>query len=105
MALAPAEGGAFSGVQRDALRVSLQYLATVPGGTRLARRSYLIGVFERTAAQLSKFGVQVDLGSLGVSGQNLEATVPSKHYHDISKVLAGAHIRMKHTFERRATLT
>lgn len=78
----------------EAVRVYLQYLPDLPGRSRDARREALRNEFQRIAEKGSRTGVELDPGSLSVSGQVIEALVPIQHFDEAKHVLENDGVRV-----------
>jgi hypothetical protein len=74
----------------EGVRVSLQYKRRLEDPSRAVRRDILNKEFQKIASECAAEGTDVDLGSLSVSGQTVEAVLPVQHYD-----------RLVNDFERR----
>lgn len=78
----------------DGVRVSLQCRLKLTEQSRIRRRDVLKSEFERIADDLSKEGVKVDLDSISVSGQTVEAVLPLDKYDDLTDKLSKQDVRV-----------
>lgn len=77
-----------------AVRVYLQYLPDIRGRSRDARRKALRTRFDQIAEKRSQTGVELDPGSLSVSGQVIEALVPIQHFDEARHELEDDDLRV-----------
>ena len=83
------------------VHVSLQYEPRLKGGSRSQRRKLLIRQFGQIAKALALEGADVDLESISVSAQTVEAVLPLDHYQEITNVLVRQQIRVDPLFDRQ----
>lgn len=88
---------------QDGVRVSLQYRSRLTSGSRSSRRDLLKQTFEDIAKDIVSDGAEVDLNSLSVSGQTVEAILPVDQYDDITDKLNQQNIRVDLVQERQVT--
>ena len=79
---------------RDGVRVSLMWKTTLPATSRSARRNILQQKFAEVANDIRSDGAEVDLGSLSISGQTVEAIFPVDNYDYITDKLKKQDIRV-----------
>lgn len=79
---------------RDGVRVSLMWKTTLPAASRSTRRSMLRQKFENVANDIRAYGAEVDLDSVSISGQTVEAILPIDKYDEISDKLKKEDIRV-----------
>jgi hypothetical protein len=78
----------------DGVRVSLQCRLKLTDPSRTGRRNILKSEFERIARDLSKEGAKVDLDSISVSGQTVEAVLPLDKYDHLTDALSKQDVRV-----------
>lgn len=83
------------------VRVSLQYEPRLSLQSRDARRDLLRHEFERIAHALGAQGAKLDLDSVSVSGQTVEAIFPLDNYDRISQELSNQQIRVDLLIDRQ----
>jgi hypothetical protein len=76
-----------------AVKVSLQ-LQNVPPLARQDRQLFLEKEFSRVGSTVETKGAKIDLGSVSVSGQTVEAQIPVGSYEEIVKDLSEQEIRV-----------
>jgi hypothetical protein len=79
---------------QDGVRVSLMWNSALPQTSRSARRDLLQQKFECAANDILPDGAEVDLNSISVSGQTVEAVLPIDNYDDITDKLKQQSIRV-----------
>ena len=79
---------------QDGVRVSLMCSLTLSQTSRSARRDLLRQKFESAANDILPDGAEVDLNSISVSGQTVEAVLPIDNYDDITDKLKQQSIRV-----------
>jgi hypothetical protein len=79
----------------DEISVYIEYIPAITYDSFEERRDLLVQVFQEVATKLLPLGVRVDMESLGVLGQFLQAVVPADSYGSVEKALIGAPFRMK----------
>lgn len=79
---------------QDGVRVSLMWNSTLSQTSRSARRDLLQQKFESAANDILPDGAQVDLNSISVSGQTVEAVFPIDNFDDITDKLKQQSIRV-----------
>jgi len=84
-----------------AVRVSLQYRPRLTDRSRTKRRQLLTDAFGRVASWLEPLGAAVDLSSLSVSSQTVEALLPFERYDDLSDQLERQQIRIDQLYDRQ----
>lgn len=84
-----------------AVRVSLQYRPRFHERSRSRRRELLADAFDRIASWLEPRGAEVDLDTLSVSGQTVEALLPVDDYDELAGELERAQIRIDELFDRQ----
>lgn len=89
------------GTGTDGIRVSLQYEPRITEPSRSERRSILHDEFQRVAESINKKGAEVDLNSISVSGQTVEAVLPISEYDEILDDLSTRGIRMDLLYDRQ----
>lgn len=82
------------------IRVSLQTPEALPPGTRAERRACLQERFSELANALGPQGARVELDTLSVSAQSVEAVLPVDHYDDLKHNLEHDGIRVDPVIER-----
>jgi hypothetical protein len=85
----------------EGVRVSLQYKPRLDEPSRTARRDILHREFEKIASECLSEGTQVDLGSLSVSGQTVEAVLPVKNYDRLVNDLEQKDVRVDDLINRQ----
>lgn len=88
---------------QDGVRVSLQYRSRLTSGSRSDRRDLLKQAFEDIAKDIVSDGAEVDLDSISVSGQTVEAILPVTQYDDITDKLNQQNVRVDLVEERQIT--
>lgn len=78
----------------DGVRVSLQYRSRLTDSSRARRRDILKNEFERIAHDLVSEGVKVDLESMSISGQTVEAVLPVDKYDHLTDELNKQNVRV-----------
>lgn len=78
---------------QDGVRVSLQYQSAT-SGSRSSRRTLLKQAFKDIAKEIVSEGAEVDLDSISVSGQTVEAILPVDNYDNIAGKLNQQNIRV-----------
>lgn len=78
----------------DGVRVSLQYRSRLTDPSRARRRDILKSQFERIAHDLVSEGAKVDLDSMSISGQTVEAVLPVDKYDDLTNELSKQDVRV-----------
>lgn len=78
----------------DGVRVSLQYRSRLTEPSRDRRRDILISEFKRIAHDLITEGAKVDLNSISVSGQTVEAVLPLDKYDQLTDELSKQDVRV-----------
>lgn len=78
----------------DGVRVSLQCRLKLTDQSRTQRRDILKSEFERIAHDLSSEGAKVDLDSMSVSGQTVEALLPLDKYDHLTDKLSKQDVRV-----------
>ena len=86
-ALVPTDDGG------EGVRVSLHYEAKLSDPSRMARRKLLTGAFAQLANSPGSEGLVVDLSTLAVSAQSVEATLPLRDFERIVADLRRKHVR------------
>jgi len=86
---------------REGVRVSLQVQPRLRAGSRSERRERLLGQFGQIAEAIAGEAAEVDLASLSVSGQTVEATLPLGRYEDLVDDLARQGIRVDPLIDRQ----
>jgi len=76
------------------VRVSLQYTPGLAEHSRSARRDTLRTEFERVAQSIASQGAEVDLDSISVSGQTVDACLPIDQYEELISKLHEQQIRV-----------
>ena len=79
---------------QDGVRVSLMWDSTLSEPSRPARRDLLRQKFECVANEILPDGAEVDLNSISVSGQTVEALLPIDNYDQITDKLKQQSIRV-----------
>ncbi len=79
---------------KDGIRVSLQYKSKLSTPSRSYRRTLLQETFENIAKVILSEGAEIDLNSLSVSGQTVEAVLPVDKYDNITDKLKAQDIRV-----------
>lgn len=79
---------------QDGVRVSLMWDSTLSQPSRSARRDLLKQKFESTANDIIPDGAEVDLNSISVSGQTVEAVLPINNFDQITDKLKQQSIRV-----------
>jgi hypothetical protein len=82
------------------VRVSLQSNAPLASGTRLGRRASLEQRFADVAKGLAKVGAKVNLQTISVSAQTVEAVLPVERYDDVKHDLERIGIRVDELIDR-----
>ncbi len=85
----------------EGVRVSLQYKPRLGEPSRSARRDILQREFQKIASESAPEGTQVDLSSLSVSGQTVEAVLPVEHYDRVVSDLEQREIRVDELIDRQ----
>lgn len=85
----------------DGVRVSLQCRAAITGPSRDARHQSLRAAFENIADAIRTQGAEVDLDSISVSGQIVEAILPISCFDEITKVLDEQDVRVDVLIDRQ----
>jgi hypothetical protein len=83
------------------VHVTLQCNAPIKQVTRSAWRSALRAEFEHIKQSLEPQGAEVDLDSLSVTGQTVEALLPIDCYEELTNQLNQKGIRVDPLFDRR----
>lgn len=83
------------------VRVSLQYKPGLVEHSRSARRDALHTEFERVARSIEPQGAEVDLDSISVSGQTVEACLPIDQYEELTNKLNQQQIRVDLLVDRK----
>lgn len=86
---------------RVGVPVSLQYEARLDPPSRATRRDLLRQRFERIERELAPQGATVDLGSISVSGQTVEAVLPVDAIDGIETALRVQHVRVDPLLDRQ----
>jgi hypothetical protein len=86
---------------RPAVRVSLQYQHRFEEPSRDARRRLLSDAFEPIARWLESNDAHVDLDSLSVSGQTVEALLPIDDYDELTSKLQHHDVRVDQLVDRQ----
>ena len=81
--------------------VSLQYKPSLTELSRSARRDALRAEFEKVARAIEPQGAEVDLDSISVSGQTVEALLPIDHYEELESRLNRQNIRVDPLIDRQ----
>ena len=81
--------------------MTLQCNTRIEQVTRSARRSALRAEFEHIKQSLEPQGAEVDLDSLSVTGQTVEALLPIDRYEELTNQLNQEGIRVDPLFDRR----
>lgn len=89
------------GTGREGVRVSLQVQPRLKTGSRSERRERLLARFGQIAEAIAGEPAEVDLSSLSVSGQTVEATLPLGRYEDLVDDLARQGIRVDPLIDRQ----
>lgn len=84
---------------KEGVRVSLQDLRLVTEPSRRIRRDILRETFSRLNTEID---VDINLDSLSVSGQTVEAVLPADRYETIEQNLRGKKIRVELDLIRKA---
>jgi hypothetical protein len=84
-----------------AVRVSLQYRPQLTEPSRTTRRRLLNDAFARIARRLEAGGAKVDLDSLSVSSQTVEALLPFDRFDELSDELEHAEVRVDQLVDRK----
>lgn len=79
---------------QDGVRVSLMWQTMLSEPSLSARRDLLLQKFERTANDILPDGVEVNLNSISVSAQTVEAVLPIHNYDYITDKLKQQSIRV-----------
>jgi hypothetical protein len=79
---------------QEGVRVSLMCNSTLPRTSRSARRNILQQRFGDVANDILPDGAEIDLNSLSVSGQTVEAVLPIDNYDRIAEKLKQQDIRV-----------
>ena len=85
----------------EGVRVSLQYELKLTEPSRSARLNILRAKFECIAKQIKLQGAEVDLNSISVSGQTVEAILPIDRWEQIFKKLSEEKIRVDLLIDRQ----
>ena len=85
---------------RQALRASVHLPERIEA-TRAERREQLTTHFAKLGNLLNDFGGEVDLGSLSVSGQSVEAIVPVDVYDEVERAVRNAGCTIRVDFDRK----
>lgn len=86
----------------NAVRVSLQYEPRLRNPSRSDRRETLKSEFEQIAQSIDARGAEVNLESLSVSGQTVEALIPVDSFDAIAEELSSKNVRVDLLIGRRA---
>jgi hypothetical protein len=86
---------------RVGVPVSLQYEARLEEPSRTTRRDVLRRRFEQIEQQLARVGAKVDLGSISVSGQTVDAVLPADSIETIESALRAQHVRVDPLIDRQ----
>ena len=86
---------------QDGVRVSLQYRGPMTNPSRSHRRDLLKQTFEDIARSIASEGAEVDLDSVSVSGQTVEAILPVAKYDDIESKLLEQNILVDLNIDRQ----
>ena len=78
----------------DGVRVSLQYQSKFTEPSRSHRRNALQTTFENISKAIHSEGAQIDMKSLSVSGQTVEAVLPIDKYDNIAAKLNEQDVRV-----------
>jgi hypothetical protein len=87
---------------RQALRASVHLPERIEA-SRAERRDLLTTHFAKLGNLLHDIGGEVDLDSLSVSGQSVEAIVPIDVYDDVERAVRDAGCTMRPDFDRKLT--
>jgi hypothetical protein len=79
---------------QDGVKVSLMWQTRLSEPSLSARRDLLKQKFECTANDILSDGAEVDLTSISVSGQTVEAVLPIHNFDDITDKLKQQSIRV-----------
>jgi hypothetical protein len=79
---------------QDGVRVSLMWNSRLSEPSLSVRRDLLLQKFESTANDILPDGAEVDLNSISVSAQTVEAILPIHNYDDITDKLKQQSIRV-----------
>jgi len=79
---------------QDGVKVSLMWNSTLSQTSRSARRNLLQQKFESAANDILPDGAEVDLSSISVSGQTVEAVFPIDNFDQITDKLKQQSIRV-----------
>jgi hypothetical protein len=85
---------------RQALRASVHLPERIEA-PRAQRRELLATQFQKLGDLLHGFGGEVDLDSLSVSGQSVEAIVPVDVYDEVERAIRDAGCTMRVDFDRK----
>jgi len=85
----------------EGVRVSLQYKPRLEEPSRSVRRDILHREFQKIASEGVPEGSSVDLESLSVSGQTVEAVLPVQHYDRLVNDLEQREVRVDTIFDRQ----
>ena len=85
----------------EGVRVSLQYKPRLDEPSRSVRRDILHREFQKIASEGAPEGTRVDLESLSVSGQTVEAVLPAQHYDRLVNDLEQREVRVDALFDRQ----
>ncbi len=85
------------------VRVSLQFQSAVVGPSREQRRHELENCFHGLAEQFPDDICSMEMDSLSVSGQTVEAVIPYDRFEQVEKKLLRNHVRVDILAERQVT--
>jgi S-methylmethionine-dependent homocysteine/selenocysteine methylase len=83
------------------VRVSLQYKPSLTELSRSSRRNALRAKFEQVAHSIEPQGAEVDLDSISVSAQTIEALLPIDYYEELISNLNKQDIRVDLLIDRQ----
>lgn len=86
---------------RVGVPVSLQYESRLDDPSRTTRRDVLRRRFEQIEQQLASVGAKLDLGSISVSGQTVDAVLPADSIDKIELSLRAQHVRVDPLIDRQ----
>ena len=79
---------------QDGVRVTLMWTARMTEPSLSARRDLLLQKFECTANNILPDGAEVDLSSISISGQTVEALLPIDNYDYLTDKLKQQSVRV-----------
>lgn len=89
------------GTGKKAVRVTMQYQPALDVKSRDLRRRALYEEFERVRDNIESKGAEVDLESLSVSGQTVEALLPLDRCDEIEENLRHCNVRVDLLVDRK----